>query len=212
MIRPLKKTCWSSFLLLIISKTRKDKKFSCEKILSLLENVSLKKQFLRDLYVHKIPNKIQFSLAWIIPWEACLKWHRARNTHVKGSDSLNVSQFPNISTTPQKVYSDFGGNICRFCSGAKDHCTNIFGIGGERKKISDKASEVLNISIREEDGLPYTICRPCEGALNRFSEFRKMVIDTQNHLKSKVITKRCKSSNLLLLSQRKIASDEMKPT
>ena len=97
-----------------------------------------------------------------------------------------------MSITPRKVYSDFGENICRFCGGAKDHCTNIFGIGGERKKISDKASEVFNISIREEDGLPYKICRPCERALNRFSEFKKMVIDTQNQLKSKVITKRCK--------------------
>ena len=137
-------------------------------------------------------NKIQFWLAWIIPWEACLKWHRARNVHVKGNDSLNVSQFPDISITPQKVYSDFGENLCRFCGGAQDHCTNIFGIGGERKKISDEASEVLNISIREKDGLPYKICRLCEGALNRFSEFRKMVIDTQNQLKSKVITKTCK--------------------
>ena len=60
-----------------------------------------------------------------------------------------------MSTTPQKVYSDFGENICRFCGGAKDHCTNIFGVSGKRKKISDKALEVLNISIREEDGLPY---------------------------------------------------------
>ena len=97
-----------------------------------------------------------------------------------------------MSTTPQKVYSDFGEKICRFCGGAKDHCTNIFGISGERKKISDKASEVLNISIREEDGLQNKICRPCEGALDRFSEFKKMVIDTQNQLKSKVLTKRCK--------------------
>ena len=97
-----------------------------------------------------------------------------------------------MSTTPQKVYSDFGEDICRFYGGAKDHCTNIFGINGERKKISDKASEVLNISISEEDGLPYEICRPREVALNRFSEFKNMVIDTQNQLKSKVITKRCK--------------------
>ena len=83
--------------------------------------------------------------------------------HVKGNDSLNLSQFPDISITPQKVYSDFGENICRFCGGAKDHCTNIFGIGGKRKKISDKAPEVLNISIREKDVLPYKICRLCEG-------------------------------------------------
>lgn len=61
---------------------------------------------------------------------------------------------------------------------------------GEEKK-SDKASEVLNISIREKDGLPYKICRLCEGALNRFSEVRKMV-NTQNQMKSKVITTRCK--------------------
>ena len=137
-------------------------------------------------------NKIQFWLAWIIPWEACLKWHGARNVHVKGNDSLNVSEFPDISITPQKVYPDFGENLCRFCGGVKDHCTNIFGIGGERKNLGNKASEVLNISIREKDGLPYKICHLCEGALNRFCQFRKMVIDTQNQLKSKVITKTCK--------------------
>ena len=131
--------------------------------------------------------------------------------HVKGNDSLNLSQFPDISITPQKVYSDFGENICRFCGGAKDHCTNIFGIGGERKKISDKASEVLNISIREKDGLPYKICRLCEGALNRFSEFRKMVIDTQNQLKSKVITKTCKVfSPAASEPEKKITSDGKK--
>ena len=82
-----------------------------------------------------------------------------------------------------------------------------------RGKISDKASEVLNISIRDKDGLPYKICHLCEGALNRFSDFRKVVIDTQNQLKSKVITNRCKVfSPAASEPEKKIASDAKNPS
>ena len=99
-----------------------------------------------------------------------------------------------MSTTPQKVYSELGDNICRLCASDKDfqHFANIFSVTGERKKLPEKISELLNISISEEDGLPSKICRQCDGLLRRFSEFKTMVLETQNELKSKVTKKRCK--------------------
>ena len=99
-----------------------------------------------------------------------------------------------MSTTPQKVYSELGDNICRLCASDKNfqHFANIFSVTGERKKLPEKISELLNISISEEDGLPSKICRQCDGLLRRFSEFKTMVLETQNELKSKVTKKRCK--------------------
>lgn len=98
-----------------------------------------------------------------------------------------------MSTTPQKVYSDFEDKICRLCASTKDYYSiNIFGSAGQRKKIREKIFEFLNISISEEDGFPSKICRQCDGVLKRFSEFKTMAIDTQEQLKSKITAKRCK--------------------
>ena len=99
-----------------------------------------------------------------------------------------------MSTTPQKVYSELGDKICRLCASDKDfqHSTNIFGVPAEKKNLREKMSELLNISIGKGDGLPSIICRQCDGTLRRFSEFKTMVLDTQNQLKLKVTTKRCK--------------------
>lgn len=99
-----------------------------------------------------------------------------------------------MSTTPQKVYSDVGEKICRLCGSEKDfdRSTNIFSKVGESKKLLITISELLNISIAKEDGLPSTICRHCEGMLTKFSEFKSSVATIQSHLKSRVTTKRCK--------------------
>ena len=114
--------------------------------------------------------------------------------------------------TPQKVYSEINNEICRLFASAKDHSTNIFGKSGYRKQI-EKICEFLKISISEQDGLPSKICRSCEGVLQRFSEFKTMVIETQNQLRSKVTTKRCKIfSPAACEPEKKVRAVEEKPS
>ena len=98
-----------------------------------------------------------------------------------------------MSTTPQKVYSNFEEKICRLCASSKDRdrSTNIFSKAGEAKRLQAAIVQLLNVAITKDDGLPSTVCRHCEGILTRFLEFKSSVLKTQEQLKAMVTTKRC---------------------
>lgn len=61
--------------------------------------------------------------------------------------------------------------FCRLCGSEKDveRSTNVFSKSGISKNLAKTISELLQVSIQEDDGLPYNICRQCEGILLRFS-------------------------------------------
>ena len=87
-----------------------------------------------------------------------------------------------------------GAKYCRLCGSEKDidRSTNVFSKSGIRKNLAKTISELLQVSIKEDDGLPSNICRQCEGKLFGFSEFKSSVINMQSQLKQSVTPKRCK--------------------
>lgn len=91
--------------------------------------------------------------------------------------------------TPQKTYYE-NNNVCRLCADGKDYerSTNIF---SEKKKIAQDINDILGIRVTEDDGLPCTVCRKCEGKLRNFKEFINLVQETQQNLKGR--TKRCQN-------------------
>lgn len=99
-----------------------------------------------------------------------------------------------MSTTPKKKYSSLGAKYCRLCGSVKDidRSTNVFSKSGIRKNLAKTISELLQVSIKEDDGLPSNICRQCEGKLFGFSELKSSVINMQSQLKQSVTAKRCK--------------------
>lgn len=99
-----------------------------------------------------------------------------------------------MSTTPKKNYSVLGEKFCRLCGSEKDvdRSTNVFSKSGIRKNLAKTISDMLQVSIKKDDGLPSNICRQCEGKLLGFSEFKSSVIDMQSQLRQSVTTKRCK--------------------
>ena len=99
-----------------------------------------------------------------------------------------------MSTTPQKIYSSLGDKYCRLCGCEKDvdRSTNVFSKSGIRKNLAKTISELLQVSIKEDDGLSSNIRHQCEGKLFGFSEFKSSVINMQSQLKQSVTAKRCK--------------------
>lgn len=97
-------------------------------------------------------------------------------------------------STPQKKYSSLGEKFCRLCGSGKDvdRSTNVFSKSGIRKNLGKTISELLQVSIKEDDGLPSNICRQCEGKVLGFSEFKSAVVNMQIQLKQSVTAKRCK--------------------
>ena len=99
-----------------------------------------------------------------------------------------------MSTTPQKKYSSLGEKFCRLCGSEKhvDRSTKVLSKSGIRKNLGKTISELLQVSIKEDDGLPSNICRQCEGRVLGLSEFKSSVINMQIQLKQSVAVKRCK--------------------
>ena len=111
-----------------------------------------------------------------------------------------------MSTTPQKKYSSLGEKFCRLCGSEKDvdRSTNVFSKSGIRKNLGKPISELLQVSIKEDDGLPSNICRQCEGKVLGFSEFKSSVINMQIQLKQSVTAKRCKVFSPTLEPEQKV--------
>jgi len=58
-----------------------------------------------------------------------------------------------MSSTPQKIYSTLGEKFCRLCGSEKDvdRSTNVFSKSGIRKNLANITSELLQVSIKEDD-------------------------------------------------------------
>ena len=80
----------------------------------------------------------------------------------------------NVHNTSKKKYSSLGEKYCRLCGSEKDidRSINVFSKSGIRKILAKTISELLQVSIEEDDGLPPNICRHCEGKLFGFSVFK----------------------------------------
>ena len=111
-----------------------------------------------------------------------------------------------MSTTPQKKNSSLGEKFCRLCGSEKDvdRSTNVFSKSGIRKNLGKTISELLQVSTKEDDGLPSNICRQCEGKVLGFSEFKSSVINMQIQLKQSVTAKRCKVFSPTLEPEQKV--------
>lgn len=103
-----------------------------------------------------------------------------------------------------------GEKFCRLCGSEKDvdHSTNVFSKSGIRKNLAKKISELLQVSIKEDDGLPSNICRQCEGKVLGLSEFKSSVINMQIQLRQSVSAKRCKVFSPTLEPDQKVRAVE----
>ena len=138
--------------------------------------------YLQESNVYRTAWKKEFKFSFIAYYR-CRKYGVGKCSCRSVTDCQDASCRARImSTTPKKIYSIEGEKFCRLCGSEKDvDCsTNVFRKSGIRKNLAKTISELLQVTIKEDVGLPSNICRQCEGKLSGFSEFKSSVISMQS--------------------------------
>lgn len=103
------------------------------------------------------------------------------------------------TVTPEKKYLRIDEKICRLCGDAKNYSksTSIFSKAGKEKGLAKKIEKILNVVIDEsqKSRLPCNVCRRCQEYLEKFDEFKAVVFQTQEMIKTNSSSKRCAKSS-----------------
>ncbi|XP_052859615.1 transcription factor Sp4 [Anopheles cruzii] len=94
-------------------------------------------------------------------------------------------------------------DLCRLCASSGGARLGIFTDEGRRKKVHNKISESLRISIQESDRLPKSVCNGCLRQVEAQVEFREAVVRAQSMLESCLNSPKLKNGGKVYIKDEK---------
>ncbi|XP_058066083.1 transcription factor Sp4 [Anopheles bellator] len=94
-------------------------------------------------------------------------------------------------------------DLCRLCASSGGARLGIFTDEGRRRKVHNKITESLRISIQESDRLPKSVCNGCLRQVEAQVEFREAVVRAQSMLESCLNSPKLKNGGKVYIKDEK---------